>query len=70
MTQVTSCFNGFTIYKTLSLIKQHYELVLEEENALCEHEALHKQMNSIYINPNMIFAILQNKWLNCVILTL
>jgi hypothetical protein len=57
--EVDSCFSGFTIYKTNSLIKSKYDL--PKGNLVCEHVALHQRIASKKLmNPSMINLIMIN----------
>jgi hypothetical protein len=59
--ELSSCFGGFTIYRLRDLIGHRYFLQQKNEEALCEHYTLNKQIGDIYVNPKMVFVILENK---------
>lgn len=57
--KVKSCFGGFTIYRTSSLLNSEYSSDLD--NTLeCEHTGLHSDMENVYYNPLMINYVLEN----------
>ena len=60
--RVNSCFSGFTIYKTQSLIKGDdiYYDMSDYTNLECEHVRLHKKLDYIYMNPSMIHLLILN----------
>jgi len=62
--KVKSCFSGFTIYKTRSLLGDHikYDMTPEISNNLeCEHVRLHKKLNGeMCMNPSMINLVMLN----------
>jgi hypothetical protein len=59
MDKVSSCFNGFTIYRRSSLLDKKYCTYIDGKNnhSICEHTCFHEQMNNVYINYNMIFKV-------------
>lgn len=61
ITRLKSCFNGFTMYKLDSIMGKHYALDEKEGRAVCEHVTLNEQLDQMYINPKMIFVIINNK---------
>jgi len=66
--QVLSCFSGFTIYKTESILPSYILYGTSsktEDNLICEHVFLHKKMrdlgfDNIQMNPNMIYLVVNN----------
>jgi hypothetical protein len=58
--QVRSCFSGFTIYMTSSLLPHRYEMSLPD-NIECEHAVLNKNLTHVYMNPSMIHYVLHNE---------
>lgn len=62
--EVESCFGGFTLYKTSSLLPDHvrYDMSPEDWNVECEHVRLHSKMGGgIYLNPSMTHLVLENE---------
>jgi hypothetical protein len=57
--QVESCFSGFTVYMSDSLLNHKYDFP-SEDNIECEHVILHRKMNKVMLNPSMIFLMLKN----------
>ena len=58
--KVLSCFNGFAIYRTNAILNKKYGFDIMDGYASCEHTALHEQINGMYINPFMVFIVLDN----------
>lgn len=59
--KLISCFNGFTIYKLKSVLKNKYKLKEHDGAAICEHVTFNEQLEHMFINPQMIFVIVNNK---------
>lgn len=59
--KVVTCFNGFSIYRKDALAHKSYDLIEKNGEALCEHHALNRQLQGVYMNPYMIFSILKNQ---------
>lgn len=60
--KVDSCFSGFTIYRTSSLLGKEVRYDMSgEENLECEHVRLHKHLKNMYMNPSMIHLVLMNE---------
>jgi len=59
MDKVSSCFNGFTIYRRSSIIDKQYCTYIDgkDNHSICEHKCFHEQMNNVYINYNMLFKV-------------
>lgn len=67
---VVSCFSGFTIYKTSSLLNDNvrYDMSHPDKNLECEHVRLNRKLGefnsptqpSVYLNPSMIHFVLLN----------
>lgn len=64
---VSSCFGGFTIYKTKSLLSNNVKYDIQDtDNVLCEHVLLHNNIkssskqNAMYHNPSMINLVMLN----------
>lgn len=58
--KVYSSFGGMSIYNLKSLINTKYctyKMNNDNDDHICEHVCLHKNMNNIYINGNMILYI-------------
>lgn len=60
LVKVASCFNGFAMYRRSAIEDKKYLLVEGKDYPLCEHRTLHSQMEGIYLNPKLIFSILEN----------
>lgn len=58
--KVVSCFGGFTLYRTPSLMEKFYRMS-DSDNLECEHVGLHRQLKNIYMNPSMIHLVLLNR---------
>jgi glycosyltransferase involved in cell wall biosynthesis len=60
--RVRSCFGGFTIYRTASLLPSQvvYEMS-PPDNLECEHVLLHRKLRNVFLNPSMIHFILLNR---------
>jgi hypothetical protein len=59
MDKVSSCFNGFTLYRRSSIIDKRYCTYIDGKNnhSICEHKCFHEQMDNVYINYNMLFKV-------------
>jgi len=63
--EVKSCFSGFSIYKTNSILSQDifYDTNIDIE---CEHTLLHEKMRKngsrIFMNPSMLYLVLSNEY--------
>lgn len=59
--RVTSCFSGFTIYRYNSIKNNRYSFQIDKYgDPLCEHVTFNRNLNYVYLNPQMYFIILQN----------
>ncbi|MFW5895477.1 MAG: hypothetical protein ACOCT9_01905, partial [archaeon] len=59
--KVKSCFSGFTLYRTSSIISAVYDMTPKnEKNLECEHVRLHKKLENVFMNPSMINLVLLN----------
>jgi len=60
MVEVTSCFSGFTLYRTSALMGVWYDMS-PEGNLECEHVRLHAKIGKIMLNPSMIHLVVKNR---------
>jgi hypothetical protein len=59
--RVRSCFNGFTIYRLPSIAGKKYEYEVENNEVLCEHVAFNTQLHHVFLDPQLVFIIVDNK---------
>lgn len=59
---VKSCFGGFVIYKTPSLLRASYGTARDAKTGRveCEHVYLHSMMDGIVSNPSMRYSVFDN----------
>lgn len=58
--RVRSCFNGFTIYRLPSIAGKTYQYEAENNEVLCEHVAFNTQLRHVFLDPQLIFIIIDN----------
>lgn len=62
LVRVKSCFSGFGIYRTPSILTTSYGTTITKDGHIeCEHVVLHKLLNGVYLNPSMIYLVLVNE---------
>lgn len=57
--EVDSCFSGFSIYQTSSILDARHE-ISPKNNIECEHVVLNRKLKRKVMNPSMINVILEN----------
>lgn len=58
-----SCFSGFAIYRTNSILNTSYytrPTDCSKNNIICEHVCLNTQLPNVYLNPSMLNVLLRN----------
>jgi hypothetical protein len=60
--KVDSAFSGFTVYRMNNFRKKKYILTQDENGETeCEHVGLNRQLQSMVLNPKMLFVVFENK---------
>lgn len=58
--RVKSCFSGFTIYKSSSVMNSEYRFSAPDEKLKCEHITFHEKLEHIELDPRLKHLVLVN----------
>lgn len=58
--EVKTCFSGFTIYRTQSIMNSEYRLSRDDEKLKCEHTTFHEKLQKIKLDPTLKHLVLVN----------